>query len=61
VTSESRLYTLEPKGTELDYNGFVHITGNGHMILGLQVASKVFKKIVYGVELGKPYALPVFG
>jgi len=35
VTSESRLYTLEPKGTELDYNGFVHITGNGHMILGL--------------------------
>lgn len=33
---------------------------NGQMIPGLQMAPKVFINI-YGVELGKPYVLPLFG
>ena len=53
VISENGLKTLKPKGIESDYNDCVHIMGNGQMILGLQVASKVFK-IMHDVELGKP-------
>jgi len=38
--------TLEPKkGIESDYNDSSHIIGNGQMILGLQMASKAFKKL----------------
>ena len=58
MTSESRLFTLEPKGTESDYNGSSDVIGNGHMILGLQMASKAFE-IIQDMELGKPHELPV--
>jgi hypothetical protein len=34
--------------------------GNGHMFLGLQVASKVFRNM-HDVELGKPFALQETG
>jgi len=36
-------FTLGPKGTESDYNGSLHVIGNGHMILGLQMASKALR------------------
>ena len=49
--------TLEPKGMESGYHGFVNMGANGHMILGSQMAPKVFGSI-YGVELGKPNASP---
>ena len=52
---------MPPKGIKSGYNGSAYIIINGQMIFGLQVASKVFTKIIYGVELGKPYVLPVFG
>ncbi len=42
---------------ESDYGGYYNIIGNGHTISGLKMASKVFT-IIYGAELGKPYALP---
>ena len=58
MTSESRLYTLEPKGTESDYNGSFDVIGNGQMILGLQMASKAFE-IIHDMELGKPNELLV--
>ena len=58
--SETRLNTLKPKGTKLDYDGSCHITVNGHTIFGLQVASKVFG-IICDVKLGKPYALQETG
>jgi len=58
--SEMRLTTLRPKGTKSDYDGSFNIIGNGHMIFGLQVASKVFG-IICGVKLGKPYALQETG
>ncbi len=48
---------LEPKGMESDYGGYYNIMGNGYMIPGLKMASKVFTTI-YGAELGKPDALP---
>jgi|LGVF01.1.fsa_nt_gb hypothetical protein len=47
------------KGTESDHNGWDYIMGNGQMIPGLQMAPKVFT-IIYDVELGKPYVLPIF-
>ncbi len=54
MISESRLkITLRPKGKESDLNGWVYIKGNGQMILGLKMASNVFK-IICDVELGKP-------
>ena len=49
--------TLRPKGEESDYNGWINVIGNGHMVPGLQMASKVFI-IICDVELGKPYMLP---
>ena len=49
--------TLKPKGEEPDYNGWINVIGNGHMVPGLQMASKVFI-IICDVELGKPYSLP---
>ncbi len=52
--------TLAPKGTESDHDGWDDIMGNGQTVPGLQMAPKVFT-IIYDVELGKPYALPVFG
>jgi hypothetical protein len=58
--SETRLTTLRPKGTKSDYDGSFDIIGNGHMIFGLQVASKVFG-IICDVKLGKPYALQETG
>ena len=42
---------------ESDYGGYYNIMGNGHMIPGLKMASEVFT-IIYGAELGKPYAFP---
>jgi len=42
---------------ESDDGCSTNIIGNGHMILGLKMASKVFI-IIYGAKLGKPYALP---
>jgi hypothetical protein len=57
MISENRLkITLKPKGMESDYNGSSHIIGIGQTIPGSYMASKVFT-IMYGVELGKPYAL----
>ncbi len=58
--SETRLITLRPKGTKSDYDGSCDIIVNGHMIFGLQVASKVFG-IICDVKLGKPYALQETG
>ncbi len=40
---------------ESDYGGYYNIMGNGHMIPGLKMASKV-STIIYGAELGKPHA-----
>jgi hypothetical protein len=48
--------TLKPKGEEPDYNGWINVIGNGHTVLGLQMASKVFI-IICDIELGKPYML----
>jgi len=45
---------------EFGHHGFANMVTNGHMILGSQMAPKVLKSI-YGVELGKPNALPVMG
>lgn len=50
------LHLDQKKGTESDYNGLSYIIVNGHMVLGLEMASNVFK-IIYDVELGKPAAL----
>jgi ATP-dependent Zn protease len=52
-----RIVTLRPKGTKLDYNGCGDVIGNGQMVSGSQVASKVFI-IIRDVELGKPNMLP---
>ncbi len=43
---------------ESDDGCSTNIIGNGHMIPGLKMASKVFT-IIYGAKLGKPYALPI--
>lgn len=43
---------------ESDDGGYYNIIGNGHMISGLKMASKVFT-IIYGAKLGKPDALPI--
>ncbi len=51
-----RTATLRPKGTKSDYNGYGYVMGNGQMVSGLQVASKVFI-IICDVELGKPNML----
>jgi len=52
-----RNVTLRPKGTKSDYNGCKDVIGNGQMVSGLQMASKVFT-IICDVELGKPNMLP---
>jgi len=59
VTVDKRKWTdtLRPKGEESDYNGSFNVIGDGHMVPGLQMASKVFI-IICDVELGKPYMLP---
>ena len=49
--------TLKPKGMESDYNDFRCIVGNGQMVPGLKMASKV-SIIICDIELGKPYVLP---
>ena len=54
-----RIVTLRPKGTESDYNGCRDVVGNGQMVSGSQVASKVFT-IICDVELGKPHKLPEY-
>ena len=57
IDKRKRTVTLIPKGEESDYNGWIYVIGNGHMVPGLQMASKVFI-IICDVELGKPYMLP---
>ena len=59
VTADKRkrIDTLKPKGTKPDYGGFENVIVNGHMVSGLQMASKVFI-IICDVELGKPNMLP---
>ena len=52
-----RTVTLRPKGTKSDYDGCGYVIGNGQMVSGLQMASKVFI-IICDAELGKPYMLP---
>ena len=60
VTANKRNWTaLKPKSMESDYNGLRNIIGNGQMVPGLQMASKVFI-IICDIELGKPYVLPIF-
>ena len=54
-----RTATLRPKGTESDYNGYSDVIVDGRMILGLQMASKVFI-IICDLELGKPLKLPEY-
>ena len=44
---------------ESDHDGSDDIMGNGQMILGLEMAPKVFA-IICGVKLGKPYVPPTF-
>ena len=59
VTTDKRkrTVTLRPKGTKPDYNGSKDVVVIGHMVSGLQMASKVFI-IICDVELGKPNMLP---
>ena len=45
---------------ESGHHGFIYMVTNGHIILGSQMAPKVFGSI-YGVELGKPNASPEMG
>ncbi|NQE45423.1 hypothetical protein C5S31_05320 [ANME-1 cluster archaeon GoMg2] len=52
-----RTVTLRPKGTKPDYTYYRHAIGNGQMIPGLKMASKVFT-IICDAELGKPHKLP---
>ncbi|MBC2708998.1 MAG: hypothetical protein HF977_15035 [ANME-2 cluster archaeon] len=51
---------MNQNGMESDYNDSDDVIGNGHMILGLEMASKALE-IIHDIELGKPYALPVSG
>ncbi len=51
---------MNQNGMESDYNGSDDVIGNGHMILGLEMASKALE-IIHDIELGKPYVLPIFG
>ena len=60
MTSEKRTTRLNQKVMESDDGGSTNIIGNGHMIPGLKMASKVFT-IIYGAKLGKPYVLPISG
>ena len=48
---------LNQNGMESDYNSSDDVIGNGHMILGLKMASKALE-IIHDIELGKPYVLP---
>ena len=57
MISENRPARLNQKGIKSDYSDSARTIGNGHLIFGLKVASKVFR-IIYGSELGKPFALP---
>lgn len=52
--------TLKPKGVESDYNDFRCIVGNGQMVPGLKMTSKV-SIIICDIELGKPNMLPKTG
>jgi len=52
--------TLRPKGMEPDYNGCVNVLGNGQLVPGLKMASKVCT-IICDMELGKPHMLPKLG
>jgi hypothetical protein len=54
------IYALKPKGTKSGYNGLKYIIENGHKIFGLKVAPKTYR-IIHGMELGKPAALPYLG
>ncbi len=54
IDKRKRTVTLIPKGEKSDYNGWINVIGNGQMVSGLQMASKVFI-IICDVELGKPY------
>nr|QNO48069.1 hypothetical protein MIDAKHNJ_00002 [Methanosarcinales archaeon ANME-2c ERB4] len=61
VNANKRNWTaLKPKGTESDYNGSCFIIGNGQMVPGLKMASKV-SVIICDIELGKPDMLPETG
>ena len=61
VTANKRNWTaLKPKGMESDYNDSRCIVGNGRVVLGLKMASKV-SIIICDIELGKSYVLPIFG
>ncbi len=51
---------MNQNGIESDCNSSDDVIGNGHMILGLEMASKALE-IIHDIELGKPYVLPVFG
>lgn len=57
LISENRPARLNQKGIKSDYSDSARIIGNGHLIFGLKVASKVFA-IIYVAELGKLSALP---
>ena len=48
---------LKPKGTKSGYSGSNYIIEDGHKIFGLKMAPKT-STIIYGMELGKPYAFP---
>jgi len=58
--AKNRLSRLHQNGIESDYNGLFYVIGNGHMVLGLEMASKAFR-IICDVELGKLNALPKSG
>ena len=61
VKANKRNWTaLKPKGMESDYNGSRFIIGNGQMIPGLKMASKV-SIIICDIELGKSDMLPKTG
>ncbi|MDF1534691.1 MAG: hypothetical protein P1P69_09365, partial [Methanosarcinaceae archaeon] len=62
VTANKRnwTYALKPKGAESDYNDLCRIVGNGQMVPGLKMASKV-SIIICDIELGKPNMLPKTG
>jgi len=52
--SEIRLSRLNQTGAKSGCNGSLYVTVNGQMIFGLQVASKVFKKLFVMWNLVNP-------
>ena len=52
--SETRLSRLNQIGAKSGCNGSFYVTENGQMVFGLQVASKVFKKLFVMWNLVNP-------